>query len=642
MMLEALLHFGAANLDEQNNLETAPKAVEKKETKKVTPPKNGETIIVKTRKISKPFANIVFRQMDIYTNPASKADVLLAVSDLQFATNNNNSAEVILRGGSPKLTRTYFNDVPIYEIVRGASQLQVSRGFSIFNTATIDGVETYASSPPAYFANTAGGVIRIMPQDTISEGGELQVNLTKLSLSYGVANKGPKRGYFQIYSDLSSLGPLISVNPDIGKRVQYEHGFDVGSNIFYALDDKNQIRLLNIYETEDAKYQYDLFKQDNFLGLKRNRNYNLFSFEHDFGQNRVKLDLAKTFINQSVDIDNNNYRNENQYDYADINLAGKFSKAPISYRFGINYENFDLFTRAAIIRPEINFAINADAQQTKDYGSIYGFATYNQSEYASYALGIRKYWKNSLDLDDSLQFSAAFKAKSKKHNFIISYGEYGAVVLPNRSAFDGISKGSSQSVSLDYKYKSGSNNFGFGLYNKKENLDGRETTINGFDGSFGFMFNPKTEISGTFARSIPYFYKNNEKQNGENKLDYLFKVKAKIVTAPSNYVNFIFTSMSGQAYSNPIGASQDINGEIIKIYGKLNDRKLKPYQSLDFNYIFSAKFWPNEKKPIMYLNVNNILNHTNEAGVEYNQDLSQSKIRTYVKRTWVIGAIFSF
>ena len=134
--------------------------------------------------------------------------------DLQFATNNNNSAEVILRGGSPKLTRTYFNDVPIYEIVRGASQLQVSRGFSIFNTATIDGVETYASSPPAYFANTAGGVIRIMPQDTISEGGELQVNLTKLSLSYGVSNKGPKRGYFQIYSDLSSLGPLIALNPD--------------------------------------------------------------------------------------------------------------------------------------------------------------------------------------------------------------------------------------------------------------------------------------------------------------------------------------------------------------------------------------------------------------------------------------------
>lgn len=641
-MLEALIHFGAASLDDQNNLDAAPKAIEKKETKKVSQHKNGETIIVKTRKISKPFANIVFRQMDIYTNPASKADVLLAVSDLQFATNNNNSAEVILRGGSPKLTRTYFNDVPIYEIVRGASQLQVSRGFSIFNTATIDGVETYASSPPAYFANTAGGVIRIMPQDTISEGGELQVNLTKLSLSYGVSNKGPKRGYFQIYSDLSSLGPLIALNPDIGNRVKYEHGFDVGSNIFYALDDNNQIRLLNIYETEDAKYQYNLFKTDDFLGLRRNRNYNLFSYEHDFGKNRLKLDLAKTFINQSVDIDNNNYRNENQYDYADINLAGKFAKAPISYRFGVNYENFDLFTRAAIIRPEINFAINADAQQTKDYGSLYGFATYNQSEYASYALGIRKYWKNSLDLDDSLQFSAAFKTKSKKHSFIISYGEYGAVVLPNRSAFDGIGKGSSQSASLDYKYKNGSNNFGFGIYNKKENLDGRETTINGFDGSFGFMLNPKTEISGTFARSIPYFYKNDEKQDGENKLDYLFKVKAKIVTAPSNYVNFIFTSMSGQVYSNPIGTSQDINGDIIKIYGNLNDRKLKPYQSLDFNYIFSAKFWPNEKKPIMYLNVNNILNHTNEAGVEYNQDLSQSKIRTYVKRTWVIGAIFSF
>ena len=43
----------------------------------------------------------------------------------------------------------------------------------------------------------------------------------------------------------------------IRDRVKYEHGFDVGSNIFYALDDNNQIRLLNIYETEDAKYQYN-------------------------------------------------------------------------------------------------------------------------------------------------------------------------------------------------------------------------------------------------------------------------------------------------------------------------------------------------------------------------------------------------
>ena len=100
----------------------------------------------------------------------------------------------------------------------------------------------------------------------------------------------------------------------------------------------------------------------------------MYKRQHDFGKNRLKLDLAKTFINQSVDIDNNNYRNENQYDYADINLAGKFAKAPISYRFGVNYENFDLFTRAAIIRPEINFAINADAQQTKDYGSLYGLS----------------------------------------------------------------------------------------------------------------------------------------------------------------------------------------------------------------------------------------------------------------------------
>lgn len=639
-MLEALIHFGAEKLDAPAIIDLKP--IEKKETKKLKPLPSGETIIVKSRKISKPFANVVFRQLDIYTNPASKADVLLAVSDLQFATNNNNSAEVILRGGSHKLTRTYFNDIPIYEVVKGASQLQVSRGFSIFNTATIDGVETYASSPPSYFANTAGGVIRIMPQSAIQEGGELQINLTKATLSYGINSQGAKRGYFQIYSDLTSLWPLIAVNPEIGNRVEHEYGFDIGTNIFYELDDKSQFRLLNIFVNEDAKYQYDLFKNDNYLGLKRNRNYNLFSFEHDLGQNRIKFDLAKTFVNQNIAIENNNYRNENQYDFIDLNLAGKLQKMPISYRFGANYENFNLVTNAAIVRPAINLDINSKAIENKDYGSLYGFATYNHGEFASYALGIRKYWKNSLDLDDSLQFSAAFKTKSKKHNFIFAYGEYGAVVLPSRSAFDGIGKGASKSISFDYKFKGNNFNFGFGIYDKTENLDNRETKINGFDGSFDFALNSKTEISGTFARSIPYFYKNDQKQNGENKLDYLFKLKAKIAITSSNYLNLSLTTMNGQYYSSPTGIIQDNIGDKIRVYDVLNNKKLKPFQSIDLNYITKGEFWPGNNKPIIYLNINNILNKTNEANMEFNQDLSQSIIRNHIKRTLVFGAISSF
>ena len=144
---------------------------------------NGETVIIRAKRISKPFANITFEKMDIYTNPASKADALLAVADLQYATNNNNSADIVLRGGLARLSRTYFNDVPIYEAVRGSALLQTTHGFSVFNTATIKSVETYSSAPPSYFANTAGGVIRILPDDDGFNSASFEINSTKIGFN---------------------------------------------------------------------------------------------------------------------------------------------------------------------------------------------------------------------------------------------------------------------------------------------------------------------------------------------------------------------------------------------------------------------------------------------------------------------------
>lgn len=603
---------------------------------------SGETVIVKSKRISKPFSNVSFEKLDIYLNPASKADAILAVADLQFATNNNNSAEISFRGGSPRLSRAYFNDVPIYEIVRGTNFLNNTQGFSIFNTSTIAEVETYSTAPPAYFANTAGGVIRILPQDQAIKEGEFQINTTKASFVVTNPNKDEDKGFAQFFGDVSNLAPLLAMNPALKDNVNKSNGTNLGVNLLYRLRPETEIRFLSVVDAEKASYFFDPFDTKNILDNKKQRNYNVISLEQEFSKSRAKIDIGKSFVKQTTKLNGNIYSNDNQYNYIDANLAGRIKSLKMSYRFGYTYEEF-LLKSEAIIRPlNSGLEINATTKEKAKYDALYGFANYSPTENLSIAFGVREYINNDKKLKPSRQISAAYQDDNREHNYILSYGEYGAIVLPNRTAFEGIFTAKSQQTSFDYKFTRQSTSFGFGLYQKFETIGSNTTKINGFDASYKFQLGDRTEITTSYARSLPYSIVDNVKERGENHLDYMFKIKTKIALNSFRLLNFTYTAMSGQVYSIPTGSIDDGFGGLKPVYLTRNDKQLGDYQSLDFSYVTKLKIWPNENKPITYLNINNIFDRENQSGIEFNQNSGQSGFREYIGRTIVLGLLFQF
>jgi len=601
----------------------------------------GETVIIRAQRLSKPFANISFEKMDIYTNPASKADALLAVADLQFATNNNNSADIVLRGGLARLSRTYFNDVPIYEAVRGSSLLQTTHGFSIFNTSTIKSVETYSSAPPSYFANTAGGVIRILPDDDGFDSSSVEINTTRIGFNLTRQLPAKNGSFVQIYGEHRNIDPLLFTNPKLEDLVTSSRGLNFGINALIRLNEKQELRIFASNDLDDGLYPYSKFDGGLTLKNDKSRSYNIISFEQELGPARLKIDFSKTFIHEKAEIGVDVFTNTNQYTYLDANIAGRLASVPLSYRLGVTSEDIDLNSIAYFERPQIGLADSFRAASRGKYSAYYGFATYQPTNWLSVAIGGRGFFENDMNIAPTHQISASINTPSNRHKLIAAYGEYGAIILPYRSAFEGVSAAQSQQASLDYAYKNDATSFSIGIYQKIDVALGTRTKISGFDLSYGFMIGENIEISGTMARSLPYQIYNQEHQRGENHLDYLVKFKTKFGLGNGRSLNFNYTAMSGQVYSLPIGTAMDRLGDFQPIYGQRNTEQMNDFQSLDASYIQRLRLFE-KMQPIFYVNINNLFDRTNQSEIRFSNNYSQHNFSNYLPRTIVFGMMFEF
>ena len=92
-----------------------------------------DAIIITARDpISEQFSVVKLKKLDIYFNPISQGDPLLAITSLPASTNTDETANPSLRGSSADRSRVILNGVPISNPVR-ASSLN-NTGFLVYLT----------------------------------------------------------------------------------------------------------------------------------------------------------------------------------------------------------------------------------------------------------------------------------------------------------------------------------------------------------------------------------------------------------------------------------------------------------------------------------------------------------------------------
>lgn len=156
-------------------------------------------------------ASTKLNQLDVYLNPAAKADPLLAVNSLPAATNPDETANVSLRGSPSEATGVFLNDVPI----RSAVRIDQSNGvgqFSIFGQIPLRDLQVYSANPPVNFSQSSAGAVALYtsPERPTNTTYGLSLNLA----GFGLAHARPvgKTGGLRAFLNFTNLAAFRGIN----------------------------------------------------------------------------------------------------------------------------------------------------------------------------------------------------------------------------------------------------------------------------------------------------------------------------------------------------------------------------------------------------------------------------------------------
>ena len=237
----------------------------------------GESVVTARRIIAEEFTVKQMKQMDIYLNPAAKADPLLAINAMPASTTTDESASISLRGSRPDETGIYLNDVPIYDAIR-FSQLNGIGTFSIFNTDIIERMHVFAGNPPLEYGNTASGLVSLQTNNRIPTD---PLNTLAISLANFGALTSRKLGDKTALVAFGNYQPsqiFTGLNQDAMRNLEDFSSFDLGFHIIHNLNSKLRFKLFNYSNMEGYTFNIRVPSYTGIFDMNKKRNFTIANF----------------------------------------------------------------------------------------------------------------------------------------------------------------------------------------------------------------------------------------------------------------------------------------------------------------------------------------------------------------------------
>lgn len=604
---------------------------------RLTPlPATEEDIVVVARQFSLPFSRQAISKLALLTDPIANADALLAVAGLPTSTNLDNSADVQLRGSAVGLSRVYYNDIPLYEVVRGSPVDQVTRVSSVFNASLIRVVETYPTLPPAYLANSAAGAVRILPDVDPDAPTSLFLGLPGATLSGG--GDLPGDGAYQAYASAIDMTGMLAVNPALKETTHSFRSAALGGAAQFAQDDGSELNLLSVVDIERGAYPLRVLNLSGTSTSRRLRSYNVASFEAPVGQKRVKIDAAMTATDNQLDFLQQRTSSRNLYAYGNADVAGYWLEDRLDYRAGVSGEYFRLSSSGAL-GFTTGAPVEGRAVHNARYGAAHAFLTFRPTDALTLAAGTRQYFGDQPAQRASYSVAATFTSNDRRQKLIFGVGTFGALVPPELRSTAEIASARSRQVSIDYEYTGARMSLRAGAYLKSDELEGTVTRIEGVDGSAELRLSPSALISASFARSK----QRSDGFRGDLDLDYLVRLQARVALSSRTSVNATLTMKSGAPYTRVVRGQNDGHGGFFPVFGSVvNDGQLSSYRTLDINLIRQLPLVSRNRSLIAFVSITNILDRQNEARAIYNSDFSAEARAFYDRRAISFGVVSQF
>ena len=556
--------------------------------------------------VAEEFKFVKVNKLGIYTNPASKADPLLAVNTLPSATTTDESAAISLRGSSPVETGIFLNNVPVYDAVR-YSQLNGIGTFSLFNTSLIKNVTVFPGNPPLEFANSTAGVVSITTDDN-----PIEVNSNSLIVS--PANVGFQRNQkignqnLKVFSNYQPSTVLKWLNPQALDQLNSFQSIDAGAYIYGQLSDNVSYKSYNYGLLEQYDYQY---MHPTFNGSLLQKRVKAFNVSNIY----MATSLGLLSWNQGYSISSGNY---------------DYSQASFSVGRQAVFQGLTLFKGAE--KWQIKTGVNWDLNRSEISGTLFQYQYAVGEEYPTFQMDDElrtsnleyfvygKYYlthnwilgggmrKNLNGLDDHNYLSGQLNLTHQLGNewkVIVGAGRYHKLGLDTDQGQKVFIK--SDQASLDVFYN-GSFDASVSFFVKATINNGQQADVSGFE-----VFVDE-RIGKNWTFDIAYTYLNAGEFSG---YDMSYFVKSNLKYTPGFWtfaINGVYRE--GLPYSELASASFDSDLEVYVPEYSENSARYADYFIM--NLSVSRLFLVNEQfTMVAFASVNNLTNHDNVRGYRY-------------------------
>ncbi|MBK6263576.1 TonB-dependent receptor [Marivirga sp. S37H4] len=265
------------------------------------------------------FSFIKLKPINIYQNPNSKADPLVAVNTSVSSTTKDENAAVSFRGASPNQTGYVLNGVPLKNPVKYA-QLTNTGTLSIFNTDFLKSVTVFPGNPPLEYGQSTSGTIVLEMADRFPDYWQHTASVSMANTGYSLRGPLGKRTFLGLFANYQFDKAIKAVNPKNFENINAFKSFD-GAIMLSSHQKKGSVKF----------YQYGLWDQYNFQfrhpsyqsGFLQEavRSISTLQWIREVADWQITAVLGNSFTNNQFNFGNLNYKETNLDPYGAVHLT---------------------------------------------------------------------------------------------------------------------------------------------------------------------------------------------------------------------------------------------------------------------------------------------------------------------------------
>lgn len=596
----------------------------------------GKTVTVTAKSlIAEEFQYMELNKIEIYTNPAAKADPILAVNSLPSATTTDESANISLRGSSPVETGIFLNNVPVYDAVR-YSQLNGIGTFSIFNTAIIENMMVFPGNPPLEFGNVTSGVVSMNTDQRILDGSTNSVILSLANVGFSREQQLNENQSMKLFTNWQPSRVVKNLNPKALEDIKRFNSNDFGL-YWYGSNKKINWKILSYSNIEGYQFHFEHPSFSGDFDQEKVRSFLTSSVQVPLGKGELSINNGASFSKGDYSYSNVSFKVDKEDLFAGINYH--LDQANFSLKTGISFDqrvsevagNFHQFGFALdVTHPTVTVNEGITLQTLEGFT----YLKYYLNDDLTIGSGLRK----NIPTDSLNYLSSQLNLAYRKGRWSTTFGvgKYHKTGLFENSGEPFHAANTQISMDVNYEYKGLQSTLS--IFDKKGRLNGETYWVRGMELFTDYRLTDKLSTSG----SITWL-------NAKNNLDapFIYDInyflRANLAYKPGNFwtIETILNGRQGVIFNEVSSSSFNADLNVYQPFYTETDNRLSDYWNIGLSvskvFLISEDF-----NFITFASLNNVFDHDNVRGYQYSIDYSSRKENLFSQRTGYFGVILNF